>query len=463
MNQSGRSCIIIGAGISGLCTAFWLKKAGFEVTVLERDEIPGGAMKTIRREGFLIDTGPNSALETTPLFDELFDGLGILGERVYANEKSNKRYILRGGVLHPLPMSPGLFLKTKLWSTRGKLRLLKEPLIGKADHEESVAQFVERRLGREFLDYAINPFVAGVYAGNPEELSVRSAFPKLYRLEEKYGGLIKGMIRGRKERKKRAEQSKQNARMFSFREGMGTFPLSIAATLGDALVPSTEVVRIRKENGTYAVDAQCGGKSVGFRAPHLVIAVPAYHAASLLTEMHAQFAGMLKTIYYPPVALIFLAYARSHIRRPLDGFGYLIPARENRKILGTIWSSTIFPDRAPEGSEAFTTFIGGSRQPELLGMTDEELLAVADREVRELVSIGGDPKFRYIRRWNRAIPQYKLGYAGVIRDIEMFEDRHPGLFLCANYRGGIAVGDCVMSARRTADAVLKLAGSKESS
>ena len=183
-----RKVIVIGGGISGLIAAWWLHKAGADVTILEKDSFVGGTMHTLHEDGWLIETGPNSALETTPLFNEMFEGLGIDTERLYADERSNKRYILRDGKLHPLPMSPQAFLASSLWTLGGKLRLLKEPFIGRADKEETIAEFVERRLGREFLDYAISPFVAGVYAGNPEQLSVRSAFPKLYALEENMAG-----------------------------------------------------------------------------------------------------------------------------------------------------------------------------------------------------------------------------------------------------------------------------------
>ncbi len=161
--------VIIGGGISGLTAAWWLYKGGADVTVLERNTFVGGTMQTLHEDGWLIETGPNSALETTPLFTEMFEGLGILDQRLYADERSNKRYILRNGTLHVLPMSPQAFLASSLWTLTGKLRLLKEPFVGRAEKEETIAEFVERRLGREFLDYAINPFVAGVYAGNPEQ------------------------------------------------------------------------------------------------------------------------------------------------------------------------------------------------------------------------------------------------------------------------------------------------------
>src|ERR1041385_860379 len=241
---SSKTIAVIGAGISGLCAAYWLNQKGMNVIVLERDSSAGGTMKTIRENGWLVETGPNSTLETTPLLSQLFDELGITDQRIYANEASNRRYILRNGKLHPLPMSTGAFLRSKLWSLPGKLRLMKEPFIGKVNKEESIAEFVERRLGREFLDYAINPFVAGVYAGSPEQLSVQAAFPKLYALEEKYGGLIRGMIRSRKERKARKEVAKDRAKMFSFIEGMQTFPNAIAARLGDSVELNCTVERI---------------------------------------------------------------------------------------------------------------------------------------------------------------------------------------------------------------------------
>ncbi|HEY6952299.1 MAG TPA: protoporphyrinogen oxidase, partial [Bacteroidota bacterium] len=285
------SVVIIGGGISGLATAWWLHKASFDVVVLEREQELGGTMQTIHDRGWLIESGPNSALETTPLFKTLTADTGLAGEVVYANEIGNNRYILRGGKLHALPMSPGAFLKSHLWSTGGKLRLLKEPFIGRADHEETIARFVERRLGREFLDYAINPFVAGVYAGNPEELSVRAAFPKLYALEERYGGLIKGQIRGRSERGKRAEKSKDRARMFAFSRGMQTFPQALGKALAKRVFTGTTVQRISENRNTgsarFTVTGTRKHRNVMYRADAVISAIPSYSAAQLLSRIDA--------------------------------------------------------------------------------------------------------------------------------------------------------------------------------
>src|SRR4030065_684888 len=246
--SSQKKIVIIGAGISGLTTAYLLYKEGYDVVVLEQRDNVGGSIETVDANGFLFDRGPNSGLETTSLIQQLVKELNLESQFVYAKREGNKRYILRNGQLHALPMSPPAFFKTKLFSGKAKLRLLAEPFIGRSrdGYYESIAEFVKRRLGKEFLDYAINPFVAGVYAGNPEDLSVKSAFPKLYELEEKYGGLIVGTIRGIRERKKRAEVSKQSARMFSFIDGMIALPKAIEKYFGNNILLSSEVTSIDK-------------------------------------------------------------------------------------------------------------------------------------------------------------------------------------------------------------------------
>lgn len=449
--KSRRSVAVVGAGISGLTVAFWLGKRGYDVTVLEKDIVPGGTMRTIREHGWLIETGPNSALETTPLFDEMFECLGLLEEREYANPAANRRYILRNGELHPLPLTPGPFLRSRLWSAKGKLRLLKEPFVGRATKEETIAEFVERRLGREFLDYAINPFVAGVYAGNPEQLSVAAAFPKLFALEEKYGGLVKGMIKGARERRERSEKAKDRARMFSFRSGMQTFPSAIARYLGDRVRLGCAVESVRPaRGGQYTVFFSFAGKKESLTIDSLVLSTPADGAAELLRSFSLSLADRLEQVYYPPVAEVFLGFWIDQIPRELDGFGYLIPVKEQKNTLGTIWSSAIFSNRAPDSRAAFTTFVGGARQPALLQQDDRELRETVLTDIRSIMGVRGEPVAEKIIRWDRAIPQYNLGYLGLCRDIDEFESQHPGLLLCSNYRGGIAVGDCVMNGEKTA-------------
>ncbi|MGA9115638.1 MAG: protoporphyrinogen oxidase [Bacteroidota bacterium] len=446
--------LVAGGGISGLAAAWWLREAGLRVTVLERDPAPGGTMKTVREGGWLVETGPNSALETTPLIGRLCAGAGVSGRRIYPDARAERRYILRGGRLHPLPMSPGAFLRSGLWSVRGKLRLLKEPFVGRAVEEESVAAFVERRLGREFLEYAIDPFVAGVYAGNPRDLSVRSAFPKLYALEARYGGLIMGAVRGRKERRRRREKAKDRARLFSFEGGMQVLPDALAAGLGGDFQGGTEVRGLARRDAGWEVSWVRDGTVQSEGADAVVLAVPAFAAAALLGVLDPAMGASLEVVAYPPVAQVFLGFPEDRIGVPLDGFGFLVPAKEGRRILGTLWSSALFPGRSPAGFAALTTFVGGGRQPALAGMGDGELIDLVVTELGSIMGVRGEPAFARVIRWERAIPQYAVGYHRLLASCDAFEASHRGVFLTGNYRGGIAVGDCIASGMKTAARVL---------
>ncbi len=336
-----KTVVVVGAGISGLCAAYFLKREGIDVVVLERDSTVGGTMKTIRDDSWLVETGPNSALETTPLFGEIFHDLRLEDRRVYANAAAKKRYVVKNGSLHPLPMDLFAFLKSRLWTWPGKLRLLREPFVGRTDREETVGEFVRRRLGSEFLDYAANPFVAGVYAGDPEQLSVQVAFPKLYALEERYGGLIKGMLLGRKERKARAEKAKVGAEVFSFDEGMQSFPQAIAARLGESVKLNVRVETIIPVRaGHYPVYTIYGPRATPIvrEAAATVLATPAYVTSGMIRPIDPETASTLESIYYAPVAEVFMGFRAAQVKRALDGFGFLVPQKEKRSILGTIWS-----------------------------------------------------------------------------------------------------------------------------
>jgi oxygen-dependent protoporphyrinogen oxidase len=441
--------VIIGAGISGLTIAYLLNKLGYDITVLEKKKEPGGSIETSVEKGLLFDKGPNSGLETHPLIGQLVEELGLQNELVYANKEGNKRYILKNGALHPLPMSPPAFIKTQLFSTIAKLRLLSEPFTkrSKDGYYQSISEFVQRRLGKEFLDYAINPFVAGVYAGNPEELSVKSAFPKLYELEEKYGGLIIGTLRSIRERKRRAEKSKQSAKMFSFKNGMTVLPKAISEYLNNKVYFESEVTSIQKNGNGFTIHYQHEGKAKIIDCNKIISTVPAYVAANLFNDLDEELTKHLNKIYYPPVLVLYLAYKKENIKQPLDGFGFLIPSKERKSFLGAIWSSVIFPNRSVDDKTAtFTLFVGGARDPEVGSIDKEILIAKVKKEFEEIMKISGDPIFTTYRYWSKAIPQYNIGYIEHENYFNEFEKQNPGIFLAGNYRGGISIGDCVKSA-----------------
>lgn len=439
---------VIGAGISGLTAAYLLSKKGFDITVLEKNNSVGGSIESVFENGFLFDRGPNSALETTPVISQLIKELRLENELLYASKQANKRYILRDNKLHSLPMSPQGLIKTKLFSSKAKLRLMAEPFIGRSNdgYYQSLAEFVMRRLGQEFLDYAINPFVAGVYAGRPEDLSVKSAFPKLYALEEKYGGLIVGTIRSIRERKKRAEVAKQSAKMLSFKNGMIALPKAIEKYFEDRIFLSSEVTSIDQNQNGYTVSYQQNDTINKLYCDAVLSTNPSYSASKLFSKYDKEFKTHADAIYYPPVLVYYLVYDRKSIKQDLDGFGFLIPAKENKSFLGALWSSVIFSDRTDETKAAFTLFIGGSRNPDFVKEDRETLLTKVRKEFEALMGITANPVFSSERFWEKAIPQYNLGYIEHENFFDDFEKRNPGIFISGNFRGGISVGDCIKNA-----------------
>lgn len=438
---------ILGAGISGLATAYWLEKEGYDVTILESSFEPGGAMMTKFVNNFLVDFGPNSGLETTPKIKEIVDDVGLSNEMIYANQEGNKRYILKNDELVPLPTSPGKFITSKLFSSSAKFRLLKEPFIGKSEdgYNQSISEFVTRRLGKEFLDYAIDPFVSGVFAGDPSKLSVKSAFPKLYRLEEIYGGLIKGMIKGAKERKQRNEDSKQNAKMFSFRNGMQSFPKAVANNLKGNIFYDCSIKAIRKIDQKIIVDIEKNKQKGEIVSDAILSTIPAYLLSDLISNMDNELCQHLNDIIYPPVLVLYLGYNRSSITQPLDGFGFLIPSKENKKFLGAIWSSTIFENRAQKDNAAFTIFVGGAKNLDFSMSEVDRKVEEVLKEFHNIMGISDSPIIVEKKFWKKAIPQYNLGYIDHENYFNDFENQNPGIFLSGNYRGGISVGDCIKS------------------
>lgn len=452
-----RDVIVVGGGISGLACAWGLQQRGLDVIVLEAEKRAGGTIGTTRSGEYLFESGPNSTLDTTPLLRRLLDEAGIAHERVDASTAARNRYVVRDGRLLALPLAPSALLSTALFSRRAKLRLFAELLVarGPSQGDESVAAFVRRRLGGEFLDYAVDPFVAGVYAGDPELLSVRAAFPRLHELEQKHGSLLAGQLLGARARARDPEQSKRTATMFAFRDGMQTLTDALARRLAHVEL-TCEVVGIACGNGRQRVTVRTHGASREFESRAVVLAVPAYVAAGLVASFAPGAGEALAAIPYSPIAVVVSGYRSGALAHPLDGFGVLVPRRERRNMLGAIFSSTLFAHRAPRDHALLTTFVGGARQPHLAGLDDDALAALVHAEHSILLGARAPADFVRVKRWPRAIPQYTLGHLGRIAAIGEAERSMPGLFFCANYRGGVSVGDCVKSAAHTAEDVAAL-------
>lgn len=452
--------VILGAGISGLSTAYWLKKAGLEVEIIEARAEPGGSMQSTQKEGFLIDYGPNSGLDTTPLIGQLVEELGLRDQLIFANQKAKKRYILKNRCLMALPGGPLSFLGTDLFSTAAKFRLLKEPFVKQTDPTKdiSIADFVRHRLGEEFLINAVDPFISGIYAGNPEKLSVKSAMPKLYALEEKYGSLIKGAIAGARERKKSDEKSKQSAQQFSFKGGMQTLPNALARQMKNNIQYESELEKIElTERNKYQLSIRKNGELSISEADVILSTIPAYRLSKAIRSWDTSLSEHLEAIYYPPVMVLYLAFHRKAIRQPLDSFGFLIPGQERRSFLGAIWSSVIFEHRAEDEFATFTLFVGGARKPDLFQEDLEAKQKEVIREFKQIMMIAepDDPVLVESKVWPQAIPQYNIGHSLHEAYFQQFEESHPGFFIGGNFRGGISVSDCIKSSDKLSQQIIE--------
>ena len=418
------------------------------MVLFEASDRVGGVIESIREDDWLRETGPNSVLEGPPELAEVIAATGLESRRLYAGEAAKKRFVVRRGQLEAMPASPGAFLSTRLFSVRAKLRLATEIVRprGRRSAEESIAEFTVRRLGREFLDYAIDPFVGGVYAGDPGRLSVRHAFPKLLALEQEHGSLLRGAIA------KRNTRGGPAGRLFSFPDGLAELPLALARELGAAVRLRAPVLALRREAGEWAVVHERGGETRTERCSAVVCALPGDALARLRIEGVPAAGGLaaLLDIEHPPVATVFTGFRRKDVTHPLDGFGLLAPQVENRRILGTLFSSTLFPRRAPDGHVALTTFVGGSRQPALGQLDDPELLRLVQTELAALVGVRAAPVFARVRRHPRAIPQYTLGYDRFQAACRAAEASAPGFLIGGNCRDGVSLSACLAAGKRLA-------------
>lgn len=447
------SVIVIGGGIAGLTAAYRLQQAGVPVTVLEKSDRLGGVMYSLSVDGYLMEAGPNTILETSAKVTDLVTDIGLDSEKVYAGNKGKNRYIVRDQKPICLPLSPPAFFTSPLFSLRAKLRLLKEPFIEPWDnsYEESLSQFVLRRLGRELLDYAINPFVAGVYAGDPDFLSVKHGFPKLYALEQTYGSLIKGQIKGAKERKRRREASKPASDMFSFTRGLTMVPDRLGELLGDAVRKKTVANNITRHDRRWKVQFEDSkGKHGTFTSHAVLFAGRAFDLPRLKLDntQKEQFVRFEK-IYHPPVSVLALGFKREDVGHFLNGFGVLVPKIENFQILGVLFSSSLFENRAPKGHVLLTVFIGGTRNPDVALKPPAELVDLALNDIGVILDVKARPTFVHHICWEKAIPQYQVGYEEYRDILASLERDYPGLFFTGNYCSGISVADTIAHATDT--------------
>jgi protoporphyrinogen/coproporphyrinogen III oxidase len=455
-----RSVAIIGAGIAGLTAAYRLHQRGFRVQVFERSAQAGGAIRTLREDGWLAECGPNSVQSGAPELKQLVTDLGLGPELVPANPAAKKRFIVCGGQFVPVPMGPGQFLGTPLFGARTKLSLFTELLTRPRlrNTDVSLAELVRSHYTQELVDYAVNPLIAGIYAGDPEKLSVKNAFPSLWEAERLKGSLPRGMIALAKAKRAPGEpKPKGTPPIVSFRLGLQQLTDTLVAALPAGTVALNTCVDTIIPGAPHRLVCTRGAEKCGGEFDFVVLAVPAPALAQLtFGTLGERPLASLDNILHPPVSSLFLGYRRDQVAHALDGFGGLTPAKEQRDALGILFSSTLFPGRAPEGHVALTVFAGGMRQPEHARLGTEKLLARLQRDLTELVGVRGDPVFVRHSFWPKAIPQYTLGYERYLETMTRLEQTHRGLFIGGQCRDGISLPDCLKSgeklARRVAEA-----------
>lgn len=445
---------VIGGGISGLTAAYRLQQRGHAVRVFEARDRVGGVIETTRTDDFLVEHGPNSVRPSEPLEDLIAD-LQLEEERVWADSSASTRYVVRDGHPTALPTSVGAFVTTDLFSTRAKLRLLAEPFVPPRPPEagpESLAAFTRRRLGPEVLDYAVAPFVGGVFAGDPEQLSVRHAFGRLVDLEREYGSLFWGAVRA-----SGADSSPDApSSLFSFRDGLETLPAALGEALADALVTGAPVTALQPDGPGWKVTVNPPGQTPSTTDVDAVVCTVPLHALQQIELDTAVDCSPLWDVTYPPVSVVALGYQRDAVAHPLDGFGLLVPPIEEQfDVLGTIFSSTLFPDRAPDDHVLLTTFLGGTRAPALAERPPSERQSLVERDLDRLLTVTGSPVFTHHVQWPRAIPQYALDYDTVTGTLRALESEHETLVFAGNYRDGVSVGDAVASGVSAADRVVE--------
>lgn len=460
--------VVIGGGLSGLATAFNLKylaqqnNRALHVSVIEKEPTVGGKIRSYSDNGYLCEWGPNGFLTNKQHTQELCKKLAIYNDLLASNDNARKRFVYSKSKLHKLPHNQMEFLTNSLISLSGKLRIAGELFVSakKDGIDETLADFTRRRLGREALDKLIGPMASGIFAGNPETMSLQACFPRINQLETEYGGLLKAMLKLTKQHAKAKKSGKVTSSpagpggvLTSFHDGIQVLTDSLYHAIGhDNVIRDKEVINVYPElHDKWRIQFASKEELV---ADKVVIATPAYIASSLVEKLSPQLSTKLAEIKYSPLAVICLGYALEQINHDVNGFGYLFANNEEQYVLGTLWDSSIFANRAADGKVLLRSMLGGARNPEVLKLSDEELLKTVQASLNKTMQINVEPEMSKIFRHPQAIPQYNVGHREIVSQLEAMVASYTGLYLTGNAYYGVGINDCTLAAEKVAQQVL---------
>ncbi len=441
---STKTCVL-GAGLSGISQALRRQWNGEEVCVLEKSNEIGGVLQSRSINGFLLDYSANTLSVRNKRTEEFLERNKILEHAIDANPKSNLRFVVRKGRLIPLPLGFLSFLGSSFLSPEAKLRLLAEPFVPRFSGDsrlESVASFIQRRLGKEALEYGANPFIGGIYASRPESLILDYAFPSLRKLEKKHRSLFWGMLR-------RKPEERFKSRLVSFRHGMQELPIRLAENLKNAPKLGCSVRRIeRLANQKWKILGKLSCGTVWEEVYDQIVCSLPSHALPSIDWINVKRSDSIKDLgqaSHPPLSLVFLGFDKSKIGHPLNGFGFLVPEVERMKILGTLFSSSLFPGRAPKDKALLTTFVGGERNPELCGLSDADLISLAIDENTGLLGTGKTPDLAQVVRWPKSIPLPDEHAGTRLAASRRLSQHNRGLVFCGAHLSGAPLPNCMDS------------------
>jgi oxygen-dependent protoporphyrinogen oxidase len=442
---------VIGAGLTGLTTAYYLKKKGIDVQVFEKSDRVGGVIQTVEKDGFMYENGPSTGVLGHPEAAALIEELGDACELEIADEDAKFRWIWKGDRWHALPSGLMGGIKTPLFSWYDKFRILGEPFRKPGtDPNESLAGLVRRRMGESFLKYAVDPFILGIYSGDPEKLVTKYALPKLYNLEQKYGSFIGGSIKKSKEPKTDWDK-KATREVFSMKGGLKSLINALADSIGEERITLNQTdLQIVHSKGKY----QISNKSNQFKEFDQVIStVGGYALRTLFPFLPSAEIEKIEAMPYAKVVQVSVGYNKWN-GIPIKAFGGLIPFHENRDILGVLFLSTFLKNRAPKGGALLSTFLGGVRKPQMVDLTDDEIVALVEKEMKSMLGLTKwQPDLLVINRYQHAIPQYGKESADRLKAIEKMESTYAGLLLGGNIRGGIGMADRIRQGRMLAETI----------